>query len=116
MKHPLFLGSLDELAVTASFVFLKENLDFNSMVDTIIQDGLLQRREKDYYVCKFSNNYFRIDKLIKLMIKENRCTRFLNTISHMDCCRHVVEHIREARQKAGRGNQWGSKGNRVYKL
>ena len=43
----LFLDPQYEIAVKASFVFLKENLDFNSMVDQIIQGGLLQDREKE---------------------------------------------------------------------
>nr|XP_022306259.1 uncharacterized protein LOC111112774 isoform X3 [Crassostrea virginica] len=99
-----------EKAVKASFVFLKENLDFNSMVDQIIQGGLLQDREKEDYVCKF-HNYFRIDKLIKLMIKKNRCAEFVNIISQMDCYPHVIEHIEKVRQKAETGNnQRGARG------
>ena len=84
------------------------------MVDEIFQDGLLRTREKEDYVCKFPNNYFRMAKLIKLMIKENRCTQFVNTIRHMDCCRHVIEHIMEARQKAERGDRCGTTGNCAY--
>lgn len=111
----MFLDPQYEIAVKASFVFLKENLDFNSMVDQIIQGGLLQDREKEDYVFKF-HNYFRIEKLIKLMIKKNRCAEFVNIISQMDCYPHVIKHIEKVRQKAEKGNnQRGARGNVVYK-
>ena len=110
----MFLDPQYEIAVKASFVFLKENLDFNSMVDQIIQGGLLQDREKEDYVCKF-HNYFRIEKLIKLMIKKNRCAEFVDIIRQMDCYPHVIEHIEKARQKAETGNERRPRGNVVYK-
>ena len=98
-KNFSILEIRNELAVTASFVYLKENLNFDSMVDEMIQADLLFKREKEDYVCKSQNGYFKIDKLIKLMIKRHRCTRFMNIISHMDSYRHVVEHITKTRQK-----------------
>ena len=83
--------------------------------DKIIQEGLLDAREKQDYVCKFHNKYFSIEKLIKLMIKKNRCAEFVDIISQMECYRHVIEHIGNARQKAETGNQRGARGNFVYK-
>ena len=110
----MFLDPQYEIAVKASFVFLKENLDFNSMVDQIIQGGLLQDREKEDYVYKF-HNYFRIEKLIKLMINKNRCAEFVDIIRQMDYYPHVIEHIEKVRQNAETGNERRPRGYAVYK-
>ena len=84
------------------------------MEHDIFQGGLLQERERKDYVCKF-HTYFRTEKLIKLMIKKNRCAQFVDIISQMDGYHHVIEHIEKARRKAETGNQRGAIGNVVYK-
>lgn len=49
---------LDALAVRRLFVFMKENLDFESLQDELIQRELLHEKEKEDYIYKTKSKHF----------------------------------------------------------
>lgn len=86
---------LDALAVRRLFVFMKENLDFESLQDELIQRELLHEKEKEDYIYKTKSKHFWNEKLIKLIIKKRRCKEFIEFINDMPCLRHISEKIVE---------------------
>lgn len=82
---------LDALAVRRLFVFMKENLNFESLQDELIQRKLLHEKEREDYVCKTMSKHFWIEKLVKLIIKNRRCKEFVAFINDMPCHKHISE-------------------------
>lgn len=57
---------------------MKENLDFESLQDELIQRELLHEKEKEDYIYKTKSNHFWNEKLIKLIIKKEDAKNLLN--------------------------------------
>lgn len=72
---------------------MKENLDFESLQDELIQRELLHEKEKEDYIYKTKSKHFWNEKLIKLIIKKRRCKEFIKFINDMPCLRHISEKI-----------------------
>ena len=94
-------GDLDKLAIRASFVYIKENLIFESVEDKVIEEGLLLDREKDDYIFKKPRSrQFSVERLIKHLIRKDKSTEFIKILSQMACHQHVYKKIQENRQWA----------------
>ena len=94
-------GDLDKLAIRASFVYIKENLIFESVEDKVIEEGLLLDREKDDYIFKKPRSrQFSVERLIKYLIRKDKSTEFIKILSQMACHQHVYKKIQENRQRA----------------
>lgn len=83
------------MAVRRLFVFIKENIDFESLQDELIQRELLHEKEKEDYIYKTKSKHFWNEKLIKLIIKKRRCKEFIEFINDMPCLIHISEKIVE---------------------
>lgn len=87
------------LVVRRLFVFLKENLLFDSLQDELEQNKLLTQIERDDYVCKDKCKYYRCERLLKLIIRKGRCNEFIALINNMPCYQHISEKIMEFRRQ-----------------
>ncbi|XP_078324280.1 uncharacterized protein LOC111123198 isoform X2 [Crassostrea virginica] len=90
---------LDDLAIKKTFVFIKENLIFESVHDELTQKHLLLQRDKDNYVCKIPSRHFRVERLLKLIIRKKLCAEFIEILKKMPCHQHVYRKVLETRQK-----------------
>lgn len=91
-----FLDDEYMYAVKKSFVFLKDNLNFEDLKDKLIQDHLITNKEIEDFI----GNIFKSERLIKLIIKEKRCNKFISFIK-MSCDKHIFEKIeREIRENS----------------
>lgn len=95
---------LDALAVRRLFVFMKENLNFESLQDELIQRKLLHEKEREDYVCKTMSKHFWIEKLVKLIIKNRRCKEFVAFINDMPCHKHISEKIVEVQENTAKSS------------
>lgn len=93
-----FLEFLDESAVRSLFVYLKDNLLFDSLQDELEQKQILTQKEKDDYVCKDKGEYIRCERLLKLIIRKRRCNKFVALINNMPCYNHISEKFVEFRE------------------
>ena len=94
-----FSECLDDLAIKKTFVFIKENLIFESVHDALTQKQLLLQRDKDNYVCKIPSRHFRVERLLKLIIRKKLCAEFIEILKKMPCHQHVYRKVLETRQK-----------------
>lgn len=76
MSKSIFAVSLDQIAVTRLFVYLKNKLDFDAQQDTLFQKRLLNSFEDEYVFCELGRHY-RCERLIKQIIENRLCTEFV---------------------------------------
>lgn len=76
----MLLEDIDELIVRKTFIFLKENLDFEQLQDALIQRELLDEREKEDLICRDQRKAFWCERYLKLLIKSKRCNKFIKFI------------------------------------
>nr|XP_034318199.1 sacsin-like isoform X8 [Crassostrea gigas] len=96
-------GCSDEYVVRRLFVFIKDNLIFESLQDGLIHKKLLNEKEKEEYVCSNCARHYWSERLLKLIIKKKRCKEFVAFIRQMACHKHVSEKIMEVQEKAKGG-------------
>lgn len=69
-------------------MFLKKNLNFESLLDEFYQKNLLSEKDCKDYVFSVPGKHFRCEKFLKLMIKKSKCKDFVaclhETRSHND--------------------------------
>lgn len=107
-----FSESLDILTVRRLFIFLKENLIFESMQDDLMERNLLNEREQED--CNSRNRYFRIEALLKIIMRKRRCKEFVAFIHEIPGEKHVSEKIVQFQKEQieqERERQTGSMGN-----
>lgn len=75
-----FSDNKAELIVRELFIFLKENLDFESEQDDLIQRQLLDQKEKEDHICKDQCKALWCERYLKLLIMKKRCTNFFKFI------------------------------------
>lgn len=73
---------------------------FESLQDELIQRKLMDKKEREDYVCKTKDKHFRCERLLKLIIRKRRCKEFIEFINEMPCHRHISEKIAEFKEKA----------------
>lgn len=112
LKHG-FSACHDELAVRRLFVFIKENLNFESLLNGLMQKKLLNEREKENYVCSNCTRYYWSERLLKLIIKKKRCKEFVAFMHQMPCHKHILEKILEVKENAAGETQKAANGNYV---
>lgn len=98
-NHNYFSDCLDELAVQRSFVFLSENLNFESLQDELNQRNLISEKETKDYIFNAPGKHFRGGKFIKLMIKKRRCKDFVACLHGTSKHSHICEKILEAKAR-----------------
>lgn len=72
---------------------------FDMLQDELVQRKLLLENERDDYVCKDGANHFRNERLIKLIIKKNRCEEFVNLLKKMPCHKKICDKLVEVQRK-----------------
>lgn len=87
--------------VRKAFRFIKENLMFEILQDELVQRTLLLENESNDYVCKDGSSHFINDRLIKLIIKKERCKQFVELLGEMPCHKTIFDKILEV-QRRGR--------------
>lgn len=103
----MYISGNPKLAVTRAFEFIKENLMFDTLEDQLVQRKLLLKKEKEDYVCKNGANRFKNERLIKLIIRKNRCEEFVKLFKEMPCHKHIFERIMEVLEKEGESTPMG---------
>lgn len=108
-----FSDNKAELIVRELFIFLKENLDFESEQDALIQRYLLNEREKEDSICKDQCKAFWCERYLKLLIMKKRCSKFIEFFHDQETSskRHIISeqilrtkaNLKETNLKA-RGN------------
>lgn len=93
-----FSDCLDGLAIQRLFVFLKENLNFESLQNELNRRNLLSEKNTKDYVYNIPGERFRVEKLLKLIIKKRKCTEFLTCLHEMAIHNHIWEKIREFKE------------------
>lgn len=86
-------------AVRRAFGFIKENLMFDTLHDELLQRKLLLENERDDYVLKDGSSHFINERLIKLIIKKNRCEEFVNLLKKMPCHKKICDKLVEVQRK-----------------
>ncbi|XP_062571659.1 uncharacterized protein LOC134233692 [Saccostrea cucullata] len=87
----------DELAVRNSFVFLKDNIIYEDLQDELRQEGIVNEKEEDTYVCERPCRQSKCERLIKHIIRKKRCKIFIELMSRKSC--FVAKKIIEARKQ-----------------
>uniref|UniRef100_A0A8W8L7N5 Uncharacterized protein n=1 Tax=Magallana gigas TaxID=29159 RepID=A0A8W8L7N5_MAGGI len=105
------LGCSDEYVVRRLFVFIKDNLIFESLQDGLMQKQLLSEKEKEEYVCSNCARHYWSERLLKLIIRRKRCKEFVAFIHQMSCHKHVSEKILEVQEKAKGGTLKAANGD-----
>lgn len=85
-------GVTAELVVRKLFIFLKENLDFESEQDALIQRYLLNEKEKEDSICKDQCKAFWCERYLKLLIMKKRCSKFIEFFHDQETSskRHII--------------------------
>lgn len=83
--------NLDEITVRRLFIFMKENLIFESIQDELLQKKILNEREIDE--CNNRNRHFKTETLIKIIIRKRRCKEFIDFIHELHSEEHVSKTI-----------------------
>lgn len=108
MSKSMFAVSLDQIAVTRLFVYLKNKLDFDAQQDTLFQKRLLNSFEDEYVFCELGRHY-RCERLIKHIIKNRLCTEFVAFLkdTRIRGQLHLYKEIRDLQKMitASRGKQ-----------
>ncbi|XP_052678854.1 uncharacterized protein LOC128159711 isoform X2 [Crassostrea angulata] len=89
----------DMLVVRGLFVFLKENLLFDSLQDELEQNELLTQIERDDIVCKDKCKFKMHERLLKLIIRNNKCNKFIALLNNMPSYQHISAKIMEFRRE-----------------
>lgn len=88
---------MDGAVVRGLFVFLKEELIFDHMLDELIQRDILNKNDIEDYICN-KGKYFRIEKLIKRIIWKKKCSDFVTMINEMPDLENIAEKIRSTKE------------------
>lgn len=97
-----------KLGVTRAFEFIKENIMFDTLEDELMQRKLLLRKEKEDYVCKNGANCSKNERLIKLIIRKNRCEEFVKLFKEVPCHKHIFKRIMEVLEEEGESTPMGA--------
>lgn len=84
-------------------MFLKENLDFKVIQDELIQNGLLFQQEIDDYVCTIPFRQIQVERLIKLIIKKERCQDFVEILRNMPC--RILTKVKQDQRAASQNSK-----------
>lgn len=88
-----FSDNKAELIVRELFIFLKENLDFESEQDDLIQRQLLDQKEKEDHICKDQCKAFWCERYLKLFIMKKQCNNFFAFIHETPYYRRISYKI-----------------------
>lgn len=97
MPNSIFAANPDQTAVTRLFVHLKEKLNFDVLRGELIQKQLL--RVGDDYVFNTLGRHYRCERLIKLLIKNELCTAFVEFLQDTPGQMHLYQEIRDFQDK-----------------
>lgn len=103
----MYISGSPKLGVTRAFEFIKENLMFDTLEDELMQRKLLLRKEKEDYVCKNEANCLKNERLIKLIIRKNRCEEFVKLFKEIPCYKHIFKRIMEVLEEEGESTPMG---------
>lgn len=79
-------------------MFLKENLNFESLQDELSRRNLLSEKETKDYAYNIPGEHFRVEKLLKLIIKKRKCNEFVTCLHETAIHNHIWEKIREFKE------------------
>lgn len=88
-----FSDHLPELTVRRLFVFLKENLIFNNLQDEFYARDFFPDNESEEYVFGKTEDYYRVERFLKLLVKKKRCKKFLECMHELPSHEHVLDEI-----------------------
>lgn len=108
----LFSEYSDEFAVRRLFIFIKDNLNFETLQDELTQKNLICDKEREDYICQTKYNHLRSERLLKLIIRKKRCPEFVTFMKEMPDhrCKDISDKILELQEKV-RETQEASEGN-----
>lgn len=86
------------MAIRASFVYIKENLIFESVKDELHQKGLLPEENENNHKSQ-SSRQSSVERLIKFLISKDKCSEFIEILSKTNCHGHVYNKIQENRPR-----------------
>lgn len=99
-----FSDNLTGLTVRQLFVFLKENIIFDIFENELTEMNIFTDEISKEYINKVPGNSYRIEKILKLLIKTNRCKEFIACMHKSSSHRHVSDRIQEYQRYLAKNN------------
>lgn len=93
LQSTLFSDDEYMYAVKKSFVFLKENINFEYMEHWLIQNDIITTKEIEDYITQDKAIHFRSERLLKWLIWKRKCKAFVLILDEMRCDNHIPEEI-----------------------
>lgn len=93
LQSTLFSDDEYMYAVKKSFVFLKENINFEYMEHWLIQNDIITTKEIEDYITQDKAIHFRSERLLKWLIWKRKCKAFVLLLDEMRCDNHIPEEI-----------------------
>lgn len=88
------LANPDEIAVTRLFIYLKNTLDIDNLEDYLLERNLFSGVDDEYVLSKLETHY-RCERLIKQIIKNGLCTKFVALLREIPEQTHVYDKIED---------------------
>lgn len=74
-------------------MFLKEHLPFDDLKDEFIKKNCFPDDESKTYVFRAPGKYYRCERFLKMLIKNNKCTEFIACMHGMTCHKEIYDEI-----------------------
>lgn len=74
-------------------MFLKEHLPFDDFKDEFIKKNCFPNDESKTYVFRAPGEYYRCERFLKMLIKNNKCTEFIACMHGMTCHKEIYDEI-----------------------
>lgn len=119
MLKCLVSDHLDGFTVRQLFGFLKENIIFDIFENELIERNVFTDEVSVEYINTVPGNNYRIEKVLKLFIRKNRCNEFIVCMQKSYSHRHVYDRIQRFQRceaiKALKGKEYVIK-NYLYQI